>query len=302
MTPDLLPAIATLAEVARQGSFTRAATILAVSPSALSQTVRKLEQRLGVRLLERSTRRVGVTEAGRAFLETATPALASLDAAIEGLDRVRREPEGLIRLNLSQIAARCRILPVLADFEARYPRITVELHCDNRLVDLIDGRFDAGLRLGESLTPDVVAVPLGGPVRGTAFASPAYLKRHPAPATPADLAQHRCLNFRLSTGQLYRWEFARDGRQFDVQVDGPVITNDARMMLAAARSGLGIGALLDVEVKDDLESGTLVPVLEPWWPTFAGFHLYYSSRRDLPRRLRVLIDFLRAAWPTANTH
>ena len=299
--PDFLPAIAALAEVARLGSFTRAAAVLGVSPSALSQTVRKLEQRLGVRLLERSTRRVVPTEAGRQFLASAGPALAALDAAVDELDQVRSEPEGLVRLNLSQVAAQCRVLPVLAAFEARHPRITVELHCDNRLVDLAEGRFDAGIRLGESLSRDMIAVPLGGPVQGAAFASPDYLRRHPAPTTPADLARHRCLNFRMSTGALYRWEFAREGRIFDIQVDGPVITNDARMILAAARSGLGIGGLLDVEVQADFDQGSLVPVLEPWWASFAGFHLYYPSRTELPRRLRLLIDFLRTAWPAPGT-
>ena len=295
MTPELLPGIVALVQVARHASFTRAAAELGVSASALSQTVRTLERRLGVRLLERTTRRVGVTEAGRRFLATAAPGLALIDAAIEGLDEARDEPSGVLRLNLSRVAAGIRLLPHLRAFGERYPRITLDLHCDNRLVDLVGGGFDAGIRLGESLAPDMVAIPLGGPLRLAIFAAPAYVERHGMPADPDGLAQHRCLNVRLSTGGIYRWEFAQGRRVFDVAVDGPVVSNDNGLLVDAARAGMGIACAMEDEVRGDFAEGTLVPVLEPWWSRFPGFYLYCASREQMPRRLRVFVDFIRAA-------
>lgn len=296
MSPDLLPGIAALARVAHHASFTRAADELGVSASALSQTVRTLEGRLGVRLLERTTRRVGMTEAGRRFLAAATPALQAIDTAIDGLDEARDEASGVLRLNLSRVAAEIRLLPFLRAFGERHPRITLDLHCDNRLVDLVGGGFDAGIRLGESLASDMVAIPLGGPQRLAVFAAPAYVERHGAPDEPKALAGHACLNIRLSTGALYRWEFARRQRTFDVAVPvGPLISNDNGLLIGAARAGAGIACAMEDEVRGDFATGTLVPLLEPWWCRFPGFHLYCASRKQMPRRLRVFIDFFRAA-------
>jgi DNA-binding transcriptional LysR family regulator len=292
MSPDLLPSIAAFARVAHHASFTRAAEELGVSPSALSQTVRGLEQRLGVRLLDRSTRRVGTTELGQQFLEGARPALGALAQAVDGLDEARAQPAGLLRLNVPRVAADLLLLPHIGDFMARYPDITLELSCDNRMVDIVAGGFDAGIRLGESLAQDVVAVPIGGPQRMVTFASPRYLAGRGTPLTPEDLRAHRCLNFRLSTGGIYRWEYAQDGRVLDVELAGPLICNDSEVLLAAARAGAGITAAFEGVVRDDLASGQLVPLLEAWWPTFPGFYLYYPSRAHMPRKLRVFIDFL----------
>ncbi len=240
MSPDLLPAISAFARVAHHASFTRAAEELGVSPSALSQTLRALEQRLGVRLLDRTTRRVGVTELGLQLLNGARPALDALAQAVEGLDEARDKPAGLLRLNVSRVAAELLLFAHMGDFADAWPDITLELVCDNRMVDLVEGGFDAGIRLGESLAQDVVAVPVGGPLRMVTFAAPRYLKGRKPPRVPEDLREHRCLNYRLTTGGLYRWEYAQDGRVLDIALPGPLISNDSEVLLAAARAGAGI--------------------------------------------------------------
>jgi len=305
MSPELLPAIAAFAQVARHASFTRAAAHLGVSPSALSQTVRTLEGRLGVRLLDRSTRRVGLTELGRQFLDAAAPGLAQLAQAVDGLDERRDLPAGVLRLNLSSVAAHVLLVPHLADFAAAHPGVTLELHCDNRLLDLVDGGFDAGIRLGESLTQDVVAVPFGGPQRLVCFAAPGYLASRPAPRSPAELKDHACVNIRLTAGGVYRWEFAQAGRVFEMAVQGPLVANDNGVLIAAVRAGAGIGCAFEGEVRRDFEAGTLVPLLSRWWARFPGFHLYHPSRAQMPRKLRAFIDFmqprLRDDVPPAGT-
>lgn len=291
MSSDLLPAIAAFARVAHHASFARAAAELGVSPSALSQTLKKLEDRLGVRLLERSTRRVGVTEIGQRFLEGAQPALAALANAVEDVNEMRDKPAGLLRLNVSRTAADILVSPHVVPFMEAYPDITLELHCDNALTDLVGGGFDAGIRLGENLAQDVVAVPLGGRHRIATVASPRYLAGRPLPRTPEDLRAHRCLNARLSGG-VYRWEYTHKGRDFDIEVDGPLLTNDGQIMLDAVRAGGGVTCAFEVMVADDIAAGRLVPLLKPWWPTFPGFYLYYSSRVHVPRKLRVFIAFM----------
>lgn len=297
MSPELLPAIAAFARVAHHMSFTRAASELGVSPSALSQTVRTLEKRVGIRLLDRTTRRVGVTEPGRLFLDAAQPALTALAQAVEDLDESRDRPAGLLRLNLSRVAADILLMPHIGAFINAYPDITLELVCDNRLVDLVVGGFDAGIRLGESLAQDVVATPIGGPVRMVTFAAPRYLAGRPVPRTPEDLREHRCVSFRLSSGGIYRWEYAQDGRPFQVEVRGPLVGNDSTLLIAAVRAGAGIGCAFESELRDDFASGRLVPLLEAWWPRFDGFYLYHPSRAQMSRKLRVFIDFLRRCNP-----
>jgi len=299
VSPDLLPAIAAFAEVARQASFTRAAARLGVSPSALSQTLRTLERRLNVRLLERSTRRVGLTELGRQFLDDAQPALAQLSQAVGALDEQRDAPSGVLRLNLSTAAVQVLLLPHLADFAEQYPGITLDLHCENRMLDLVAGGFDAGIRLGESLARDVVAIPLGGPQRLACFAAPRYLQGRVPPDTPEALAQHRCVNIRLASDALYRWEFMRAGQLFEVAVSGALIANDNRVLVSAVRAGAGIGMAFAQEVQEDFANGSLVPLLQPWWASFPGFHLYCRSRAQMPRKLRAFIDFMQPRLRTA---
>jgi len=294
MSPELLPAIAAFARVAQHASFTRAAEELGVSPSALSQTVRALEHKLRVRLLDRTTRRVGVTELGQQLLDGARPALDALAQAVEGIDEARDQPAGLLRLNVSRIAAELLLFAHMGDFADLWPDITLEVVCDNRMVDLVEGGFDAGIRLGESLAQDVVGVPVGGPLRMVTFAAPRYLQGRTLPRVPEDLRAHRCLNYRLTTGGLYRWEYAQDGRVLDIALQGPLVSNDSEVLLAAARAGAGIASAFEGAVRDDFQSGRLVPLLEPWWPTFPGFYLYHPSRAQMPRKLRVFIDFLQA--------
>lgn len=291
MSPDLLPAIASFARVAHHGSFTRAAAELGVSPSAVSQSMRTLEARLQVRLLERSTRHVRPTEAGQRFLDEAAPGLASLAAAIEGLDESRRLPAGHLRLNVSQSAVQSVLQPHLAAFADAYPDIVLELHCDNALLDIVASGFDAGIRLGEDLVDGMVAVPLGPRQRLATVAAPSYLAGHRAPRTPDDLRGHRCIQVRLQSG-IYRWEYARDGRDFTIETRGPIVTNDGATMMAALRAGVGIACPMEAMVADEIADGRLVPLLEPWWPTFPGYYLYYPSRVHVPRKLRAFIDFL----------
>lgn len=293
MSPDLLPAIAAFARVAHHGSFTRAAAEMGVSPSALSQTLRTLEARLGVRLLERSTRHVRPTEIGRRFLDEAQPGLASLAAAIEGLDESRARPAGLLRLNVSQSAVKSVLRPHLAAFADAYPDIVVELHCDNALLDLVAGGFDAGIRLGENLADGVVAVPLGPRQRLATVAAPGYLAGRKPPRTPDDLREHRCIQVRLPGG-LYRWEYAHKGRDFAIETHGPLVTNDGEVMMTALHAGLGIACPIEAMVADDIAAGRLVPLLKAWWPTFPGYYLYHSTRVHVPRKLRVFIDFMTA--------
>lgn len=293
LAPELLPGIAAFVQVARHGSFTKAAAQMGVSPSALSQTLRSLEARLGVRLLERSTRRVGVTEIGQQFLLNAQPALAALASAVEDVNELRDKPAGLLRLNLSRTAADILLMPHLPAFIDAYPDITVEIHCDNALLDLVAGGFDAGIRVGENLAQDVVAVPLGGAHRIATVAAPSYLVGRTPPLKPEDLNQHRCLNIRL-TGGLYRWQFTHKGRTVEVQTHGPLITHDTDTLMQAIRAGIGIGCSFETQVQADIDSGHLVPLLEPWWPSVSAFYLYYPSRINVSRKLRVFIEFMQA--------
>jgi DNA-binding transcriptional LysR family regulator len=290
--PGMLPAIASFARVAHHASFTRAAAELGVSPSALSQTLRGLEARLGVRLLDRSTRRVGVTEIGQRFLDDAQPALAILATAVDAVNESRDKPAGLLRLNVSQTAADILLMPHLNAFLSAFPEITVEIHCDNALGDLVGGGFDAGIRLGENLTQDVVAVPFGGRHRIATVAAPSYLAGRSTPSKPEDLSAHRCINVRLA-GSIYRWEYSHKGRDFEIEVPGPVVTNDGEIVLSAVRAGVGVACAFEVQVQEDILAGRLIPLLKPWWPTFPGFYLYHSSRMHVPRKLRVFIDFMR---------
>jgi DNA-binding transcriptional LysR family regulator len=298
MAPELLPAISAFARVAHHASFTRAAREMGVSPSALSQTVRTLEAKLGVRLLDRTTRRVGVTEIGRRFLAEAQAGLNALAQAVASVDESRDAPSGVLRINLSRVVADTVVMPRLAAFMARYPEVVVDMHCDNRFADLVANGFDAGFRLGESLANDVVAVPIGGPVTIATVASPAYLAKHGVPQTPADLLTHRCACIRLDHDRsLMRWEFMEDGRFVEVEAAPSVISNDADLLISLARQGVGIACHMESLLRPDLDSGALVPVLEDYWPTFGAFHLYYPSRVHVPRKLRVFIDFFQESRP-----
>ncbi|MGO4279116.1 LysR family transcriptional regulator [Cupriavidus sp. RAF20_2] len=293
--PDSLPSLAAFACVARVGSFTAAAGALGVSPSAVSQTIRHLEDRLGVRLLQRTTRHVGLTEAGAALLARVAPALAEIQAATEDARAQRDTPVGTLRLTSSHSAVVIALRPILTDFMRAYPSICVDLVTDDRFVDLIAEGFDAGLRLGEALHQDMVAIPVTGPLRMFVAASPDYLARHGTPQTPHALHQHACLQYRFGPiGSVYRWEFARGGRPFTVDTRAALIANDKTMLHQAAVAGLGLIYEFPHHIQAALAAGQLVTVLEDWTPPFSGFYLYYPSRALMPPKLRVFVDFLKA--------
>lgn len=290
-----LPAVSAFARVAQCGSFTRAAAALGVSPSALSQTIRGLETQLGVRLLQRTTRRVGLTEAGAQFLRSVMPALESLAVAFDALNDWRAHPAGTLRINLSRVASELLVMPYLAEFSAAYADITLELIMDDGISDLVAEGCDAGIRLGERLAQDVVAVRLGGEQRTIVAGSPAYFARHGKPSTPEDLCTHDCLRYRFaSSGGIYRWEFTRDGRTFEVDLNGRVVTNDLRTMVEAALQGVGLVHVIEDYVRAPLADGRLERVLDEWCQPFPGFYLYTPSRAHMPLKLRAFIDFLQA--------
>ncbi|HAU81857.1 LysR family transcriptional regulator [Stenotrophomonas sp. TWI273] len=290
-----LPAVVAFARVAHHASFTRAADELGVSPSALSQTVRALEAHLGVRLLHRTTRRVGLTEQGARFLAQVREGLARIDAAFDDLDQVRDVPAGKLRINVPRIAAELLVLPHLPGFLARYPQIEVELFVETALTDLVAGGFDAGIRLGESLARGMIAVPIGPLERQVVVATPDYLAMHGVPATPADLVAHECIVHRLSTGRRMAWEFTGEGRDFEVEVAGRLVFNDAGLIHAAVTRGIGLAQGFEALYAGDVAAGRLQCVLQDWQQPFAGFHLYYPAREQMAPKLRVFIDHLREA-------
>ncbi|GHC94361.1 LysR family transcriptional regulator [Novosphingobium pokkalii] len=286
-----LAAFATLAE---ERSFTRAAARLGVSQSALSHAMRKLEEKLGVRLLTRTTRSVATTQAGERLLATLAPALDQIHYGIEDITRLRDKPAGTIRITTSEHAARTVLWPALERILPDYPDIHVEISLNNGFVDIVEERFDAGIRLGEAIARDMIAVRVGPPMRMACVGAPSYFARHPVPQTPHDLARHTCINLRMpSTGGLYAWEFERDGRVMNVRVEGQVTFAGSGMLVRAAQSGLGLAMTLDGLVADALADGSLVRVLEDWCPPFAGYHLYYPSRRQASPAFALLVDALR---------
>lgn len=295
MRDDPNGALRAFHQIARHGSFTRAARELEVTASALSQTLRQLEQRLGVRLLQRTTRRVGLTEAGRGFLARITPALDAIDSAIDELRQHGERPVGTLRVTLSQAIIPTLIEPLLADFLRRYPEIRLDLRVDSALNDLVSDGLDAGIRLGEKLQRDMVALPLGGPQRSVIVGSPAYFAAHGRPKHPRELQSHRCLRTRFSAGgAIYRWEFAQRGRWFEIDVDGPLVSNDASLTVRGALDGVGLSHMIETYVREHIAAGRLETVLDSWLPPYDGFYLYYPSRYQVPPKLRVFIDYLRS--------
>ncbi|WP_449467887.1 LysR family transcriptional regulator [Stenotrophomonas humi] len=293
--PALLPALAAFACVARLASFRQAAIELGVSPSALSQTIRNLERRLGTRLLQRTTRRVGLTEPGQRLLQDMLPALERIGGALQAMEESRDVPAGQLRITTPRFAAEHLLLPFLPAFHARHPQVQIELSIQSAMVDVVAEGFDAGVRLGESLATGMIAVPLGPPLRLAVVAAPAYLQQHGVPARPEDLVNHACLRHRSSDGRIMPWEFSRDGHDFNIEVDGPLLLNDSQLALHAARAGLGLLQVFAHSARAELEDGRLLRVLDDWQLPFAGFHLYYPSRDQLAPKLRVFIDFMRKA-------
>lgn len=280
--------------VARERSFTRAAAQLGVSQSALSHAMRNLEARLEVRLLTRTTRSVAPTEAGEQLFMRLSPHLLEIEQELTALRDTRDRPAGNIRLNAGEHAMSTVLWPVLKPFMAQYPDINVEVTVDNGLTDIVDGRFDAGVRLGEQVAKDMIAVRIAPDMRMAVVGSAEYLQRFGIPKTPEQLDQHRCINMRLPTrGGLYAWEFERDGRELRVRVDGQLILNSLPQRIDAAENGLGLAYVPQNAVQDALAKGRLVGVLEAWCPAFTGYHLYYPSRRQHTTAFALLIAALR---------
>jgi len=280
--------------VAREQSFTRAAAQLGVSPSALSHTIRGLEDRVGVRLLTRTTRSVAPTEAGERLLRTIGPRFDDIQDELASLSELRDKPAGTIRITTGDHAAETILWPALEVLLPRYPDINVEISVDTRFVDIVAERFDAGVRMGETIAQDMIAVRIGPDMRMAAVASPAYLAGQSVPQTPHDLAGHRCINLRFPTlGGLYAWEFEKDSRPLNVRVEGPLIVNDIALARAGALGGAGIAYLPEDYVQPHLAAGSLRRVLADWCPPFPGYHLYYPSRRQQSPALAVLVQALR---------
>lgn len=282
--------------VAREGSFTRAAAKMGVSQSALSQTIRALEQRLDLRLLVRTTRSVSPTEAGEHLLRTVAPRLEEIDAELAMLGERRLKPAGKIRISAGEHAALTVLQPALARLLPRYPDIQVEIVAENRLTDIVADRYDAGVRLGDQVAKDMIAVRIGADMRWVVVGSPAYFSRLPAPRIPQDLTQHNCINMRLPThGGVYTWEFAQGGKEVKVRVDGQLVFNNLALRLQSALDGLGLAFMPEDVVQPHVAGGLLVKVLEDWCPVLPGYRLYYPGRRHPSAAFTLLVDALRAA-------
>ena len=280
--------------VARERSFTRAAAQLGVSPSALSHTMRGLEERLGLRLLTRSTRSVSPTEAGERLIQSIGPSFDQIEAQLDALSALRDKPAGTIRITAGEHAAHAVLWPRIAKLLPEYPDIKIEINVDQALTDIVAERFDAGVRLGEQVAKDMIAVPIGPDMRMAAVGAPSYFAKRPPPRTPQDLTDHNCINLRLPTyGGLYAWEFEHGGRELKVRVDGQLVFNDVSQILVAAVAGFGLAYVLEDAVQPYIESGQLQRVLEDWCPPFPGYHLYYPSRRQSSPAFALLVDALR---------
>jgi DNA-binding transcriptional LysR family regulator len=280
--------------VAKERSFTRAAAKLGVSQSALSHTVRGLEERLGLRLLARTTRSVAATEAGERLVRTLGPRFDEIDAELAALSELREKPAGTIRITTGEHAAEAILWPVLVKLLPHYPDIKVELIIDYGLTDIVAERYDAGVRLGEQVARDMIAVRIGPDFRMAVVGAPSYFARRSRPKKPQDLTAHDCINLRLPTyGGIYAWEFEKRGRELKVRVEGPLVFNNIALRLNAALAGLALAYLPEDRVQTCLADGRLIRVLDDWCPPFSGYHLYYPSRRQPAPAFGLVVDALR---------
>jgi DNA-binding transcriptional LysR family regulator len=296
---DLLAFLA----VARERSFTKAAAQLGVSQSALSHTLRGLEERLGLRLLTRTTRSVSPTEAGERLLRTVGPRFEEIEAELAALNELREKPAGTIRISAGEHAAMMILWPKLEKLLPDYPDIKVEITVDYGLIDIVAERYDAGVRLGEAVAKDMIAVGIGPTMRMAIVGAPSYFAKRSKPKIPQDLVAHDCINLRMPTyGGLYAWEFEKGGQPLRVHVEGQLVFNNIGLRQSAALAGAGLACLPEDQVQPFLSEGRLVRVLEDWCPTFSGYHLYYPSRRQSSPAFAILVDALRyrsKAVPTA---
>ncbi|GGP21539.1 LysR family transcriptional regulator [Silvimonas iriomotensis] len=291
--------LAAFMAIAEQGSFRAAARTLDVSPSALSHAMRVLEERLGARLLNRTTRSVALTEAGEKLLNRIRPALTDIDEALQEVTNARERPSGALRINCSESAATPLIQHVLPDFLARYPDIHIEFVVDSRMVDIVAAGYDAGIRIEEAVPKDMIAVKFGPDIRFAAVASPEYLARHAPPQVPLDLLKHSCIRFRFESGALYRWDLRWRGRPVNLDVNGPITVGSMRLAIEAALQGIGIAWINETQIETHLASGRLVRLLGEWSPSFPGLCLYYPANRHPPAALRLFAQAVRD-WAAAT--
>jgi DNA-binding transcriptional LysR family regulator len=279
--------------VAERCSFAKAAVQLGISRSRLSETIRELEGRLGVRLLNRTTRSVAPTAAGERLLAQIRPLLDDFDAVIDSINAFRVNPAGLLRLTVPPQAASFTLAPLVSRFLAQYPAIDLEISVDSGLTDIVAGRFDAGIRAGDIIERDMIAVRIGEEIRGVVVAAPEYLARHPRPTTPRDLAAHNCIRHRYPSGVISPWQFEKKGRQVEVAVEGRLTVNDPELAIRAALDGVGVLYTALGYAAPEIKAGRLVPLLEDWRRRSAAIYLYYPSRRQIPVPLQAFIEFLR---------
>jgi DNA-binding transcriptional LysR family regulator len=293
MAGENLHDLAAFVAVAEERSFTRAAAKLGVSQSALSQTIRNLEVRLGIRLLTRTTRSVVPTEAGERLLRTVAPRFEEIDAELAALSELRDKPAGTVRITSTENAAEAVLWPALRALLPDYPDIKVEIVVDYGLTDIVAERYDAGVRFGEQVAKDMIAVRIGPDIRMAVVGAPAYFAGHAPPRSPQDLTSHRCINLRLPIHGLYAWEFEKNGRDLRVRVDGQLAFSTTTLIVEAAVAGFGLAVLPEQQVQKYLDSQMLVRVLADWCPPFTGYHLYYPSRRQPTPAFALLVDALR---------
>jgi DNA-binding transcriptional LysR family regulator len=294
MARDELNVLAAFLTVAEERSFTRAAKRLGVSSSALSHAVRGLEERIGVRLLARTTRSVSPTDAGQRLIAHLAPALSDIRGTLDEIAGLRERPGGRVRLVVSPLAGTMILAPKIGQFARAYPDVVLEVTTTHEgRFDLVAGGFDAGIHLGEFIERDMIAVRVSPDQRAAIVASPGYFTAHPTPRSPRDLTEHRCLNYRHGADGVYRWEFEKGNQSLAVGVEGPLTVDDVQILIRAAIDGVGLAFMLEAHAEPHLSSGALVRVLEDWCPPFAGYFLYYPSRRQQPAALSALIDTLR---------
>src|ERR1700722_413060 len=294
MKRDDLYDLAAFAVVAEQGSFTRAAAELGMSQSGLSHAIRALEQRLGVRLLSRTTRSVSTTEAGETLLRPVRPALEEIASGVDAVGVSGGQPSGTVRITATKHAATSVLMPVLPGFFRTHPGIQVDVIVDDNLTDIVADRVDAGIRFGDIVEKDMIAIRIGPDIRMAVVGAPSYFADHPAPRTPRELSGHRCINYRhVRSGGLYAWDFEDKGRPFKVRVEGPLVLNNADLIRDAALAGQGLAYVYDDEVAVDIRAGGLRRIFQKWSPTFPGYYLYHPSRRQTPPALAALIAALR---------
>ncbi|MEB2626343.1 LysR family transcriptional regulator [Pseudomonas sp. YuFO8] len=281
--------------VANHLNFSRAAVELGLTPSALSHAVRTLENRLGVRLFNRTTRSVGLTEAGERLFARLKPAFRDIDDALEDLNHFREKPSGNLRITAGRQAAELVLLPMAGRFLEAYPDVKLEIVTDDALVDVVAQGFDAGVRFGIRLEADMVSLPIGSTLRSGVVGSAEFFRKHPVPQKPEDLHGLPCIRHRFPSGTLYRWEFERGGITQEIEVDGPLTLGDVSLMVGPALQGVGMAYVFEDMVKTQIADGSLVQVLGDWCPYYPGLHLYYPSRRHVPAALKAFIEFARTA-------